>query len=225
MTLLLLSVVFLSWYFPTKEGSVIPFYYALWLGCIGIPLWAWRSQLTKAGRELLPRATTRFLVLAYGMVVAEEIIAGFVHAAQEGLSLTPFATRAAQFSLFNLFAMSGLITAWTLLYRCYEYSQRESLFIIGIWGLYAERIINTLWFSPFSFLFFALPTAFSYALIMAPSIATANTSGRKRLPAIIRYALGLFLPFLLSIPFMLILNQVRSTHPGAFPPCEFIDCD
>ncbi len=220
---LIISTIFLSWYFMAREQSFVPLYYVLWIGFIGTPLWVYRKGISAQLTRLIPHAATRFLALAYGAVALEETIAAFVHALTEGPTLGLLATRITQFWSFNLIAFSGLILAWLALSRRFRYSPREAFYLVGLWGLYAEGIIWKIWSDASSFLFFALPTVFTYGIIMAPSIMTAPT-GKKTATKPIRYALALTIPFLCSIPFVLILGYLRARFPDAFPPCAFIAC-
>ncbi|MCA9357151.1 hypothetical protein KC872_02980, partial [Candidatus Kaiserbacteria bacterium] len=109
-----------------------------------------------------------------------------------------------QFYANNLLLLPGFIIAWYFLLKKINYTKREVFILVGIFGLFAEKtILHVILIFPFG-LALVLPTMFTYMGIIAPSLLSLKQVGTKELSKTLRYALGLLLPILCSVPFLII---------------------
>ncbi|MBI3175334.1 MAG: hypothetical protein HYZ25_16550 [Chloroflexi bacterium] len=216
------SLLFWAWYLSALE-FVVPFLYMyVWLLLIGLPLWIQRKRVEAALQNWKASPMLKFVLLGYGMVLLEEIFAAFFNHLTEGFQLPLFLARIGQFWALNVFAFSGLILGWHFLLSRFRYSRLEAFMLVGAYGLFSERIYTQMFANPIAFLFLAAPTVFIYGQILSPSILSLTQHGTRHLPAAVRWLMGLLLPFLVAIPFLLILNSLRTWMPDLFPPRNFI---
>ena len=200
-------------------------YYVVLLPGIGLPIWLNRARLGSPFNRLLPFSPLlRFLILGYGMVLLEEILAAIFNHLLEGFDLATLPIRIAQFWAFNILAFTGLIWSWYLLRRLFAYSLRESFFLAGCFGLFAEHTIELLAGNVLLFVLLAPLNILTYGTILTPAFLSLPKGAVRRLPPVVGYVAALLLPVLASIPPVAVLGILRFHFPDAFPPCRFIAC-
>jgi hypothetical protein len=132
--------------------------------------------------------------------------------------------RVGEFWLFNVFAFTGFIFAWYFASKRYAYTKREIFFLSGLWGLYGEHFLLQLGAGVIMTLFWILPTMCAYTLISAQPLLIFEGKHTKDAGKLKRYGIVLALMFLLSLPPIALLTQLRNTYPDAFPSCKNIPC-
>ncbi|MFH1256622.1 MAG: hypothetical protein V1494_05005 [Candidatus Diapherotrites archaeon] len=221
-----LAVSLLFWaFYLSIEFSFILIYPHLLLFFVGVPIWIYRQKIRAFLGAWKLGGFKKFLLLGYGMVLLEEVLVALVHSLNEGFTLALFLQRIGQFWAFNLLAFTGLILAWHLLTSRIKFSFNEAFYLVGIFGLFSERVIFLIFSNPAAFAFAAAPMIFVYGLILTPALFSAEKTGiegKKEIHPLLKYALSLVLPFLLAIIPILILSALRENFPLAFPPPEFI---
>ncbi len=218
------SLVFWVWY-TLVTGTMIPFviYYPIWLGVAGTLFWRNRGRISSRLQEWRAPAPVKFLLLGFGAVMTEEIVAALANHVPEGFSPTVFLARILQFWDLNIFTFFGFIVGWYGLNRYLTFSRREVFWLAGAWGLYAEKVIFALPSNPLFVLFDFSPTVLTYGLIIMPALFSQNDQpGRARLHPLIRYPLAYGLIFLCSVPAILVLQILRLRVPALFPPSSLV---
>lgn len=224
-TWLILSMMYFAFYLTVIKFEWRFVYYYIWLIVFGLPLWFFRKQVALVLQNWQAPDWLQFFLLAYGMVLLEEIFAALVNNLSEGFNVWLYLKRIGQFWAFNVLAFTGLITATWLLFRYIQYTQWDMLFLVGLTGLYSERIILLLPYQLQTFIVFAPLTFFTYALILYPALMNRKEGKLKRtllLP--LRYALFIVTWYVFSQPSVWLLMTLRSAFPLLFPPCNFIAC-
>jgi hypothetical protein len=216
------SLGFWAWYIAFVSYSPQLLYFFIWTAGVGSAVWLGRERLEKAVRGIRLGETTRFVLLGYAMVLAEEVVAAFVNNLSEGFTLRLFAVRVLQFWALNIFAFTGLILAWAWMSRWLMFSRRERFYLSGLFGLYAERTIFVAFSNPLAFLFFAPLEILTYGLILTPAQLSVPAQGSMKSLRVLRYAASLLLPLLVSVPFVVALTVLRAHFPWAFPPTKFV---
>jgi hypothetical protein len=220
----IVSVAFWWWY-SFATGTINPFaiYYPLWLGVAGTLVWRHGQQIERRLRGWAAPPFTKFLVLGFGAVLTEEIIAALANHAAEGFSPFVFAARIGQFWDLNIFTFFGFIVGWYGLITWLSFSKREVFYLAGIWGLYAEKVIFAIPSNPLFFVFDFAPDILTYGLIIAPALLSQEPrTGGKRLHPIVKYPLAYVVIFLCGIPAIGVLWLLRQSFPALFPPVSMV---
>jgi len=222
---LLLSLAFLA-YMLTVEFAW-QFLYPYVFVAFGLGLWRFRIRISAILQGWQMVGWRKFFLLAYGMVLLEEIFAALFNHLSEGFNFWVYLQRIAQFWAFNIFAFTGLIFATWFLFTRIQYSLKEMFFLIGLTGLYSERVIFLLPTEFLAFLVFAPIMVFTYGFILSPALMSVNPYGyqRRTLPAFLRYTLLIIVWFLFSMPPIWLLGILRSSYSFLFPSCQFIPCN
>jgi hypothetical protein len=219
---LIVALIFWGWYLAVV-GFVPQFLYSyLWLGLVGLPVWRWRRTLARLLQSWRFPGFLRFMALGYLMALIEEIFAALVNHLSEGFSWPLFLQRIGQFWALNLFTFTGFFVGWYLLARFVGYSRLETFFLGGCFGLYSERVIFLLPGQPLQFILFAPLIIFTYGLILTPAMLSLNNLRKPRLLWLLRYPLAFLVPFLCSIPRLVLLQALRASFPDWFPPRKFV---
>ncbi len=202
------------------------FYYYLMFGLVGLPLWFARRRVAAALQAWRVAGFAKFLLLGYGMVLLEETFAALVNHLTEGFAPGLLLLRIGQFWALNVLAFTGLIVGGDVLVRLFPFGRREAFFLVGVFGLYAERTLTLLPGNVLAFFLFAPLNLFVYGLILSPALLSvpAPSVPARRWSWLVRYPVALALPLLLSIPPVLLLTALRARFPEAFPPCGMISC-
>jgi hypothetical protein len=202
-------------------GALNPFavYYPLWLGVAGTLVWRHRQQVEERLRGWTAPPLAKFLILGFGAVITEEIIAALANHVPEGFSPFIFAARIGQFWDLNLFTFFGFIVGWYGLTSLLSFSKREVFYLAGIWGLYAEKVIFAIPSNPLFFVFDFAPDILTYGLIITPALLSQEPrAGRRRLHPIVKYPIAYVVIFLCSVPAIGALWLLRRSFPAFFPP-------
>jgi hypothetical protein len=220
---LIVALIFWAWYLAAVAFVPQFLYPYLWLGLVGLPVWIWRRSLKRRLQAWRFPAFLKFMALGYLMVLLEEILAALVNHLSEGFSWSLFLQRVGQFWALNLLAFTGFFTGWYLLARFIGYTRVEMFFLGGCFGLYSERIIFLLPQGQLlQFILFAPLIIFTYGLILTPASLSLGELRKPRLIWLLRYALAFLVPFLCSIPSLVLLQFLRANFPDAFPPRTFV---
>jgi hypothetical protein len=222
LILLVVSVLLLNFIALVAGHSFMPLYYVLWLGIIGTYFWRNRVRIEEKLVSWNAGSFRKFVSLGIGMILLEEIFAGFSMHLASAKSVSALLIGILQFWAFNLLALPGFIVGWYFLLRRFAYSKREIFILVGIFGLFSEKIYKFVLTSPVMAVLLILPTMFTYMLIITPSVLSFRGGAAKALPGPVRYALGFFVPLIFSIPFVLLLSYLRAQYPFLFPPAGFV---
>ncbi|HEY7093135.1 MAG TPA: hypothetical protein VH393_08155 [Ktedonobacterales bacterium] len=220
---LIVALIFWVWYLVAIAFVPQVLYPFLWLGLVGLPVWLWRRPLAMRLRAWRFPGFLKFMVLGYLMVLIEEVFAALVNHLTEGFSWPLFLQRIGQFWALNLFTFTGLFVGWYLLARFIGYSRVEMFFLGGCFGLYSERIIFLLPQGQLlQFILSAPLIIFTYGLILTPAMLSLGELRKPRLIWLLRYPFSFLIPFLCSLPPVLLLQSLRESFPDWFPPRKFI---
>lgn len=214
------SVVFWCGY-SFVTGTINPFaiYYPIWLGVGGTIIWRYRQRIERRLREWAAPPLVKFLILGFGAVLTEEIIAALANHVPEGFSPVVYAARVVQFWDLNIFTFFGFIVGWYGLITWLAFSKREVFYLAGIWGLFAEKVIFAILSNPAFVAFDFSPDILTYGLIITPALLSQEPrTGRWRLHPILKYPLAYGVIFLCSIPAIGLLQLLRQSFPALFPP-------
>ena len=223
LLLLVISIVLLNLIFIVSAGSFLALYYIIWVIGFGSIFWKNRERIEKRLVEWNIGKFKKFLLLGFLMIFIEEIFAGFSMHLGVATSLGDMAIGIMQFWAFNFLALPGFIIGWALLLQKVSFERREIFVLAGIFGLFAEKTLMHVFTIPIMGILLILPTMFTYALIISPSVISFRESNKRRtLTRASRYALGLIVPFVVSIPFVLLLTYLKFNHPEIFPPAGFV---
>ncbi|MCB9811143.1 hypothetical protein H6784_03310 [Candidatus Nomurabacteria bacterium] len=203
-TLLILSTLFLPIAFLGGEpASARGFYYLIWLYLFAL-FTRKQSFFENLVNQIPFSDATKFIGLGILMIVIEETIASLAVNILSYPSPLELFNITLQFYANNLLLLPGFIIAWYFLLKKINYTKREVFILVGIFGLFAEKtILHVILIFPFG-LALVLPTMFTYMGIIAPSLLSLKQVGTKELSKTLRYALGLLLPILCSVPFLII---------------------
>lgn len=214
------SVVFWGWY-SAVTGTLHPYlvYFPLWIGIFGVLVWRRRERLAVSLQAWDAPSVVKFLVLGFGAVLTEEVLAALATHLPQGFSPLVFVARIVQFQALNLFTFFGFVVGWWGLNRYFAFSRREVFYLAGAWGLYAEKVVFVIPSNPLYFLFSFAPLVLTYGLIITPALLSQRDRPRRRqLHPVLRYPLAYAVIFALSLPAILLLRLVRAALPLAFPP-------
>src|SRR4051794_30881820 len=93
-----ISVCFWIFYsFVSHAIFPLALYYPLWLGIVGTLVWRHRAQIRRTLLSWRAAAPVKFVVLGFGAVLSEEILAAIANHVPEGFSPALFAVRIVQF--------------------------------------------------------------------------------------------------------------------------------
>ena len=193
-------------------------YYLIWVLGFGTLIWKKKDWLeTFLQKSSLPPAVT-FITLGIAMILLEEAFASFAVNLSPALTLATYGVFLLKFWATNLFALPGFIIAWYILLTKFTYSRREVLFLVGLFGLFAEKIYFHIITIPIMGILLILPTMYTYAIIITPSLLSlhAEKLGQRKLNPIARYTLGFIFPIIISIPFIITVSILMTKYPQYF---------
>lgn len=203
------------------NGSFQPLYYILWVLGIGGYVYRHHEKVAERFRSWSIGPFKKFLGIGIGVILLEEMFAtlamhGFRYLTTA--SLLTYPRDVLQFWALNLLALPGMIIAWYLLLRRYAYTKKEIFVLAGLFGLFSEKVYVHVVAYPFIGWMLVVPTIFTYGVIISiPALSFEHTQGLKS-HWLIRYGLGLVVPFICSIPFIGVLSYLYTQNPGLFPP-------
>ena len=216
LILLCISVVLLNVIYLISAHSFMGLYYVLWIGGVGAFIWKKRETIGDKLKAWSLSEKYKFLLLGCGAVLLEEMLASFSIHLSPALTLGSYLHFVTQFWATNIFALAGFIIGWYLLLSRFEYSRKEVFILAGIFGLYAEKIFLYLLVSPLPGILLILPTVFTYGIIIFPAFLSLKRENKKILPKYMSYPLGVFVPFIVSIPFVIIVVHLMKLYPTYF---------
>jgi len=219
---LIVALIFWAWYLAAVAFVPQFLYSFFWLGLVGLPIWRWRRPLGRLVQAWRFPGFLKFMALGYLMVLIEEIFAALVNHLSEGFSWPLFLQRIGQFWALNLFAFTGFFVGWYLLARFIGFSRVEMFYLGGCFGLYSERVIFLLPGQLLVFILFAPLMIFTYGLILTPAMLSIGEPRKSRLVWLLRYPLAFLIPFLCSLPPVVLLQSLRASFPDWFPPRKFV---
>ncbi len=220
---LIVALIFWAWYLAAVAFVPQFLYPFFWLGLVGLPVWFWRRPLGRLVQAWRFPGFLKFMALGYAMVLIEEIFAALVNHLSEGFSWPLFLQRIGQFWALNLFTFTGFFVGWYLLARFIGYSRVEMFYLGGCFGLYSEHVIFLLPQGQLlPFILFAPLMIFTYGLILTPAMLSSGEPRKSRLIWLLRYPLAFLIPFLCSIPPVIMLQTLRASFPDRFPPRKFV---
>lgn len=156
------------------------------------------------------------------MVAFEEVCAALVGSLSEGSFPDLFGVRVLQYWLLNFLMFAGIFLTIFILYRHIHYALDELLILVGICGIFAERVAIAVFVNPPAFFLYAPVVAGAYALIVWPATRGLHPGIRWRLPLLLRAPLFFSAVWLASSPFVGIAQVLRATSPALFPPTSLI---
>jgi hypothetical protein len=213
---LILSVAFIV---PAFLGGQPPsargFYYVIWLAFTGL-LWKNRERLESWLKSRNLPEFPLFLGLGLGMIIVEETIAGIVVNLLRVKSIGELLAAVPQYYANNLLLLPGFIIAWYLLLKRYAYSRAEVFALVGLFGIFSEKIYLYVLTIPIMGIPLLLPTMFTYIGIILPSLLSLRSPGARKWNRPARYLAGLVFPVIVSIPFILIHTLL--TNAGFIDP-------
>ncbi len=222
LILLVISLIFLT-LISIDARHFLALYYVVWVGGVGTILWKYRIQIEEYLSSWNCGGFIKFLSLGIIMIIAEEVLAGISMHLATSRDFLFLLKGIAQFLAFNLLALPGFIIAWYYLLSKFMYTRKEVFVLVGLFGLFAESIGLKIIGNPIAGMTLVLPTMFTYAIIIAPSIMSFRKDKEKKFLSIFpRYVLGFIIPIIVSLPFIGILAILKSNFPGAFPPAGFV---
>jgi len=211
--------------FGILAGSIIPIYYLILMLALWLIL---RYSVTVSAilQSIARWPYLRVVLLGFLAVIAEETLVALLYSIEEGFSVSLWMVRAGQFIFFNVFAFAGLVLGFYPVVRFGRLSLRAMFLMIGIWGLFSEGIIPMFGSNPIAAVILFLPTMLVYFTIFLPAYLSMPDYGthRRFVPTLLSILAGWLLCVLLSIPFLTVLGNLRTSSPDIFPNCEYIRC-
>lgn len=138
------------------------------------------------------------------MIVIEEMFAAIavnlvlVHNARELLASIP------QYYAKNLLLLPGFIVAWYFLATRIRSPQKELFILVGLFGIFSEKIYIHILTIPILGIPLILPTMFTYIGISMPSVLSLQKMGERQLSGYVKYPLGILMPIIASMPFIVV---------------------
>ena len=219
---LVLGFLFWTWYILTRAFAYQLLYFYVWLGVLGIPFWRYRDWIAHWLRSWRAGNLQKFLLLGYGMVLLEEIIAALMNNLSEGFGVALLVQRVGQFWAFNILAFTGFIVGWYLLLTQIRYGRVERFFLAGCWGLVAEGVINSLFSNPLATFFLAPLMIYTYGFILTPAMLSLEEPETRTVSPPVRVILAFVVPLVFSILPLTVLFTLRGYFPGLFPPPDML---
>ena len=225
ITWFLVALAFWLIFITTQESEIKYkiYYFIVWILVIGSLIWCFRQLIKNRVSTWRTSPLFKFIFLAYGMVLFEELIAAFSLHLSEGFYLPLYLERVGQFWLLNILAFTGIIFATYFLYTRLRYSQTEMFMLIGIWGLYAEHTYVAIFGNPIAFLALLPFIVITYGLIFTPALWSIGRPGTRHMNPVIKYFLTFLVFFVFSILPALAINHIRTNAQNLFAPAELID--
>lgn len=107
-----------------------------------------------------------------------------------------------QYYANNFLLLPGFIVAWYFLATRIRYTQKELFVLVGLFGIFYEKIYIHILTIPILGIPLILPTMFTYIGIIIPSVLSLQKMGERQLPNYLRYSLGILMPIIASMPFI-----------------------
>jgi hypothetical protein len=219
--LLICSIIFLI-LVSISTHHFLALYYVIWIFGVGGWLYRNKESVEKKLLNLNLGSAKKFILLGLLMILLEETLAGISMHLASVHNIFELVIGILQFYAINFLALPGFIIAWYFLLKRYEYSRKEVLILVGLFGLFAEKVYFQIISNPVAGLFIVLPTMCTYAIIITPSLLSFKADNQKQIFPILKYTLGLIMPVIFSIPFIAVAIILKTHYPGLFPPEGFV---
>lgn len=205
VTLLTISVILSTLFFlggtpPSARG----FYYVLWLSFFYFVFWRnqenWQLRLEQS---TLGQPAT-FIGLGLLMILIEETFAGLAVNILHAPNLGALIASIPQYYANNFLILPGFIIAWYMLLQRYVYTRGEIFVLVGLFGVFAEKIYMHVLTIPILGVPLILPTMFTYFAVLFPSLLSLRSRETRALSGPVRYIVGFLFPILVSLPFLFV---------------------
>ena len=216
--LLLSYVLFVEWVWQA-------WYYVLWPVLGGGLVWRYWLPLKRVIDVWSLAPILKYVLIVYGMVSAEEVLASLLNHLSEGFYFPLYIKRIGQFWALNLLAFSGVAWGSYLVFSRVYFSRIEMFCVLGMFGQISEHLIYRLLFVPGEKLaaFVLLPLNFwVYGAIFLPAFFVIEGLPRKVMRAYWRYPLVFMVIVACGMPFIGFLDWSRALVPSLYPPRNFV---
>ncbi len=198
ISLFLVTIMFL-WSSPSSARG---FYYVIWLSfCYFV--WKRKESIISILRKSPFGSFLTFLLLGLLMIITEETIAGITVNILSSPNIRSLLWSVPQYYANNLLLLPGFIIAWYILLTRYQYSEKEFFVLVGLFGLFAEKIYIYIFTLPVIGIPLISVTMLTYIGIILPSYLSLRKRGDKILHPVLRYSIGFLFPILVSVPLVL----------------------
>jgi len=221
---LLLSGLLLITYVLFFEWIWQAWHYLVWPLVAGGLIWKYQNTIKATLLKSQLPTLLLFILLGYGAVLIEETLAALLNHLSEGFFLPLYLKRVTQFWALNVLAFSGIIWGGYIVFSRWQFSRMEMFCIIGLFGQFSERLLFEL-FTPEKALaaLTLMPWNFLiYGTMFLPAILLLEDKKRKTCSKFICYPMAFMLIFLMSIPFIGLLEWSRELMPELYPPRKFV---
>ncbi len=222
------SLFFWIFYSLFLEPVTFIVYFVIWIAGFGILFYIKRAKLITFFRQINLPTWIKLLCLLYGIILLEEVFAAFSNHLLEPFSFPTLMLRILQFQFFNIIAFTGFIVGWVILSHRLTYTPREVFYLSGLWGIWSENLWKSLFSEPVAFLLMVPLIVATYGIIAYPIIALKThpqldlDDHRIKLTRWIKIPLTIGIQFLLSLPFVFIIQWIFANVPNLFPPGHFL---
>ena len=206
-SLFIITCICLIWvtimFLWSSPSSARWFYYVIWLSFTYF-VWKKRDALRLILQKSPLGSFLTFLLLGIMMILLEETFAGITVNLLSAPDLHTLLLKVPPYYANNLLTLPGFIIAWYILLKTYKYSQKEFFILIGLFGLFAEKIYTHVLTLPIIGIPLIPVTMLTYIGIILPSYLSLTKQSDKSGHPLLRYGLGLFFPILVTLPFLVI---------------------
>lgn len=217
-TILVISLLTLvAWKEPAPRAAAFMTWGLIffWIVVGGSLMYRWRERIKNKFLRLPGHWSIKFILFSLLLILIEEAITTTMTnlAPMFGVRIgEAYITASANYLDVVLFhsvvAISGMFVGWAWMLSKYDFKPFEVFLIFGITGLLAEFIYG----GPQSLLQFGL-WIFVYGLMVYLPAYCLPERNLPR-PSFLIYLAAIFLPFLFSIPVILISKILAPTHPS-----------
>lgn len=206
----IVSVIFVTIAFlGSTPHSARGMYYVILLS-VWYSIWKRSEVLRQALRRIPLWEFMIYFSLGLLMILFEETIAGISVNIGQSPNIPSLLASVPQYYANNLLLLPGFIIWWYLLLKRYAFTQKEVFILVGMFGIFAEKIYIHILNMPIMGISLILPTMFTYIIIILPSLLSLRSMSERSLHPILKYPLGFFFPIIISIPFLLIHSYMSS---------------
>jgi len=215
--LLITYVIFFEWIWQV-------WHYLVWPLVAGGLIWKYQDTIKATFLKSPLPTVLLFVLLGYGAVLIEEVFAALLNHLSEGFFLPLYLKRVSQFWALNVLAFSGIIWGGYIVFSRWQFSRTEMFSIIGLFGQFSERLLFELFTVDRALAAFTLmPWNFLiYGTMFLPAILLLEDKQRKPCSRFISYPMAFMVIFLMSIPFIGLLEWSRELMPELYPPRKFV---
>lgn len=143
----------------------------MWYGSVSPILSGWKKIFSEKNVPKISFGSfLTFLLLGISMILLEETIAGITVNLLSSENLTSLLSKVPPYYANNLLLLPGFTIAfWYILLRRYSYTQKEFLILVGLFGIFSEKIYIHILTLPIIGIPLAPVTMLTYIGIILPS--------------------------------------------------------